>query len=153
MRVKTVPVHPRRSGYAIAPHLQGKAAATVPATADVPIVTLVGQPVGFQNVSFSYVNVGGPGNLRPGFVSTQSTPFVWPPGAGRVIVMLRGFGAAFVDENNNISDHHLGDLSVDCYFKDGDSANVYCDFLLRDNSQDEGVNMWADGLLLFFQGV
>jgi hypothetical protein len=47
MTGKAVPVRQKRSGSTIAPHLQGKAAATGPAPADVPIVTLVGQPVGF----------------------------------------------------------------------------------------------------------
>jgi hypothetical protein len=144
---KAVHVFQRRLGHAVAPHVQGKA---INAPGDTPIVTLVSQTVGFQYVSFTYVDVGGSGNLRPGFVSTQSAPIAWPGGGEVAIVMLRGFGAAFVDESGNISDHHLGDLMVECYFKDGDSTNVYCDFLLRDNSQDEGVNMWAHGWLLFF---
>jgi hypothetical protein len=147
---KSVHVHQMRSGHAVAPHLQGKAVVT---PADTPVVTLVGPTVGFQYVPFAYVDVGGTGNLKPGFVSTQSAVIAWPPGAGRAIVMLKTVEAAFVDESGNISDHHLGDFIVQCYFKDGDSTNVYCDFLLRDNSQDEGVNMFAEAWLLFFEAV
>jgi hypothetical protein len=148
MTKKAAHVYEKRSAYAIAPDFKGKVTITPDA---MPAAIPAGQTLGFQFVSFTHVNVGGTGNLKPGFLATASAAIAWPPGAGSAIFMLTGFGAAFVDQNDNISDHHFGDFLVQGRFDASDHNNVFCDFLLRDNSVDEGVNLWAEGWLLFFK--
>ena len=62
---------------------------------------------------------------------------------------MTGFGAAFVDGDNHLTDHHLGDIVLQFFFPN--NTNVACNFLLRDQGIDEGVNMWANGVVLFFR--
>jgi hypothetical protein len=61
---------------------------------------------------------------------------------------MTGFGAAFVDGDNHLTDHHLGDIVLQFFFPN--NTSVACNFLLRDQGIDEGVNMWANGVVLFF---
>ncbi|HEY7300404.1 MAG TPA: hypothetical protein VH684_21120 [Xanthobacteraceae bacterium] len=126
--------------FVVAPHVAGK----------IKPNNNLGPLVGAQQLAFSYVDTGGPGNLLPGFVNTRTAALTWPAGAGSALIVMQGFGVAFVDENDNINDHHLGDLMVNFYFKDNSTAA--CDFMLRDSSVDEGVNMWARGLVVYFGG-
>jgi hypothetical protein len=132
---------------AVAPHLKERGQIT---PFDITKPVTFGATVGVQFVSFSYVDVGGTDNLLPGFINTQTASLTWPRGAGYAVIMLRGFTAAYVDENDDLVDHHLGQLLVNLYFKDDDT--VACDFLLRDQGTSEGVNMSSDGLVLYFQG-
>jgi hypothetical protein len=134
-----------RQQIAVAPHLAKKIKPF-----DVTAPTPLGPTVGVQFLSFSYVDTGGTNNLLPGREVTQTTGLTWPPGAGFAVVMMRGFGAAFVDEDDHLTDHHLGDVVIEFFFKD--SNTVACNFLLRDQGIDEGVNMWSEGLVLYFQG-
>ncbi len=134
-----------RQQIAVAPHLAKKIKPL-----DVTTPTPLGPTVGVQFLSFSYVDTGGTNNLLPGREVTQTTALTWPPGAGYAVVMMRGFGAAFVDENDNLTDHHLGDIVIELFIQD--SNTVACNFLLRDQGTSEGVNMWSEGLVLYFQG-
>jgi hypothetical protein len=108
----------------------------------------LGPTVGSQALSFSYVDTGGPGQLAPGRVVTQSTAVNWPSNARTAQVLMTGFGAAFVDGDNHLTDHHLGDIVLQFFFPN--NTSVACNFLLRDQGIDEGVNMWANGVVLFF---
>ncbi|MBV8744336.1 MAG: hypothetical protein JO134_04760 [Xanthobacteraceae bacterium] len=137
--------NPTHRQFAVAPHLAGKIKPF-----DVTAPTPTGPTVGVQFLSFSYIDTGGTNNLLPGREVTQTTALTWPPGAGYAVVMMRGFGAAFVDENDNLTDHHLGDIVIEFFFQD--SNTIACNFLLRDQGIDEGVNMWSEGLVLYFQG-
>jgi hypothetical protein len=134
--------------FAMAPQLKKEGKIT---PFDITKLAPIGPTIGVQTVSFAYVDVGGTDNLAPGAVSTQTSPLTWPNGAGLAVVMLSGFGAAYVDENDDLTDHHLGDLVVDLYFPDDNT--VACDFLLRDQGINEGVNMWSEGVVLYLQAV
>jgi hypothetical protein len=134
--------------FANAPQVKNKPKIT---PLDITKPVTIGPTMGVQFVSFSYVDVGGTSNLAPGAVDTQTSRLTWPNGAGYAVVVTSGFGAAYVDENDDLTDHHLGDLVVDFYFKDDNT--VACDFLLRDQGISEGVNMWAEGMVLYFQAV
>jgi hypothetical protein len=130
---------------ATAPHKMEKGQIT---PFDITRPGYVGPTVAFQSVSFEYVNVGGTNNLAPGHVDTQTFPLTWPEQASYAIVLFRGFAAAYVDENDDIVDHHLGELLVNMYFPDDN--NVACDFLLRDSGISEGVHLIANGWVLYF---
>ena len=134
--------HSPQRAFAVAPHLAGKIKLLDAAA------TPTGPTVGMQWVSLSYVDTGGTGNLLPGREVTQTAALSWPSNAATALVMQRGFGAAFVDGNNNLTDHHLGDIVIEWFFPDNN--NVACNFLLRDQGLDEGVNMWAEGIVLYF---
>ena len=115
-----------------------------------PFTQTLGQTVGIQQVGFSFVDPGGSGNLLPGVApNIQTQALTWPPGASWAFIFLRGFGAAYIDENGNIDDHHLGQLIIEMFFQDSNTAA--CEFFLRDNSNSEGVNLWADGNVMYFQ--
>jgi hypothetical protein len=133
--------------FVVAPHLEQEGKYT---PFDITKLAHIGATNGVQSVSFAYVDVGGTSNLLPGAVNTQTSRLTWPKGATFAVVMLSGFGAAYVDENDDIVDHHLGDLMVDLFFQDSDT--VACNFLLRDSGISEGVNMWSEGIVLYFQG-
>jgi hypothetical protein len=133
--------HSPQRAFAVAPHLAGKIK-TLDAMAP------IGPTVGMQPVFLSYVDTGGTGNLAPGREVTQSAALNWPPNASHALVMLRGFGAAFVDGDGHLTDHHLGDILIEWFFPDNN--NVGCNFLLRDQGIDEGVNMWSEGIVLYF---
>lgn len=142
-RAKAVhlPHSPQRA-FAVAPHLAGKIKLLDFAA------TPTGPTVGMQWVSLSYVDTGGTGQLAPGHVVTQTAALSWPSNAATALVMLRGFGAAFVDGSDHLTDHHLGDILIEWFFPDNN--NVACNFLLRDQGIDEGVNMWSEGIVLYF---
>jgi len=139
------PNSPKYKNIATAPQLSGKITPL-----DISKLISIGPTVGLQFVSFSFVDVGGVNNLLPGFVKTATEPLTWPAGAQNAIVMMKGFGATYVDENGNIDDHNFGELAVHMYFRD--NQTVACDFLLRDDGTSEGINVWSDGMVLYFQG-
>jgi hypothetical protein len=118
---------------------------------DISKLNSIGPTVGLQFVSFSVVDVGGENNLLPGFVKTASNTLTWPSQAQTAIVMMKGFGATYVDGNGNIDDHNFGELAVHMYFSD--DHTVACDFLLRDDGTSEGINCWSDGMVLYFLGA
>jgi hypothetical protein len=72
----------------------------------------------------------------------------WPKGAGYAVVFLASFSAAYVDTSGYLVDHHLGQLMFQLGFPN--STSVGCTFLLRDSSTSEGVDMWANGVVLYF---
>jgi hypothetical protein len=149
MRNKQLAFKPRSvKSVAIAPHIR-KDSNIKPFLITKP--TAIGPTISIQSVSFAYVDVGGTNNLLPGFISTQTSQLTWPQNAGLAIVLLTGFAAGYVDGNDDIVDHHLGELMVSMFFQDDDT--VACDFLLRDSSVNEGVHLTSTGLVLYFQAV
>jgi hypothetical protein len=137
---------PERRTWSLAPHLEKKG---VKADAS-PQIMPMSQIAGFQPVGFSFVDPGGPGNLLPGVSPNIQTATVnWPQGASSAVVFLQVFTAAYIDESQNISDHHLGQLMVGLFFKD--SNTIASELFLRDNSNSEGVNIAVQGMILFFQ--
>lgn len=128
-----------------APHLKGKGGIT---PFDKPKTTPVGATVGFQLVTFSFEDVGGTGNLLPGFPNTKSVALQWPKNAGMAVIFLASINAAYVDTNGDLVDHHLGQLMFNLGFPD--NTSVACTFLLRDSSTSEGVDMSANGVVLYF---
>jgi hypothetical protein len=129
----------------MAPHLKGNGRIT---PFDKPKTIKLTGTVGVQLVSFSYEDVGGRSNLSPGFPHTSTAALNWPKGAGYGIIFLSSFSAAYVDESGDLVDDHLGQMEVSLGFKD--SKTVSCRFLLRDAGTSQGVDMWADGIVLYF---
>jgi len=149
MRKKQLAFKPRSiKSIAIAPHIR-KASKIIPFLITEP--TAIGATISIQGISFAYVDTGGSNNLLPGFINTQTSPLTWPPNAGLAVVILTGFAAGYVDGNDDIDDHHFGELLVQMYFQDDDT--IACDFLLRDSGVNEGVHLTSTGLVLYFQAV
>jgi hypothetical protein len=128
-----------------APHLKGKGRIM---PFGKPKTTKIGATVGFQPVSFTYEDVGGTSNLLPGFPTTKSVSLNWPKNAGMAVVFLQSYSAAYVDTSGDLVDHHLGQMMFQLGFPN--SSSVTCTFLLRDSSTSEGVDMWANGVVLYF---
>jgi hypothetical protein len=128
-----------------APHVKGKGRITPFIK---PKTTKVTGTVGVQLVSFSYEDVGGSGHLLPGFPTESSTTLNWPKGAGFAVVFLTAFSAAYVDESGDLVDDHLGQMEFKLGFLS--STSVGCRFLLRDAGTSQGVDMWANGVVLYF---
>jgi hypothetical protein len=113
-----------------------------------PKTTKVTGTVGVQLVSFAYEDVGGTSHLLPGFPTSDSVKLNWPKGAGFAVVFLTSINAAYVDTSGDLVDHHLGQMMFNLGFPD--STHVACTFLLRDSSTSEGVDMSANGVVLYF---
>jgi len=115
---------------------------------DITKTTKISATVGFQFVNFKLENVGGTGNLSPGFQVNVSEGLNFPKDATLALVFLVGFNVGYVDQNGNLVDHHLGELQVQCGFTD--HTTVTCTFLLRDSSTSEGILMFASAVVLYF---
>jgi hypothetical protein len=132
-----------------APHVKGKGRGKPRITPfDKPKTTKIGATVGVQLVNFAFEDVGGTSHLLPGFPNTVTVGLKWPKNATLAAIFMIAFSAEYVDTSGNLVDHHLGQLSVHLGF--ADSNNVGCTFLLRDSSTSEGVNMTANGVVLYF---
>jgi hypothetical protein len=129
-----------------APHLNEKGGVT---PFDITKTTKINATVGIQFVTFAFQDVGGTGNLLPGAAPNPvSETLTWPKGATMAVVFLAAFNIAYVDTSGDLVDHHLGQLIINLGFTSHDT--VTCTFLLRDSSTSEGVEMFASGVVLYF---
>ncbi|HEY2155017.1 MAG TPA: hypothetical protein VGH33_05275 [Isosphaeraceae bacterium] len=103
----------------------------------------VGPTVGVQDFDFLFTDQGGTNNLLPGREVTQTLPLNWPRNANSATVLLRGFGAEYLDD-----DHHLEVLITNVFFPD--SNTVACNMELRDSGGDKPVSIFVNAEVIFF---
>jgi hypothetical protein len=128
-----------------APHVKGKGRITPFKKSKTTKLTGI---VGVQLVSFAYEDVGGSSHLLPGFPTSSSVTLNWPKGAGYAVVVMSAFSGAYVDTSGDLVDDHLGQMMFQLGFPN--STSVSCTFLLRDAGTSQGVDMWANGMVLYF---
>ncbi len=103
----------------------------------------VGPTVGVQDFNFVFTDQGGTNNLLPGREVTQTLGITWPRNAASGTILLRGFGAEYLDD-----DHHLEVLIVNVFFQDNNT--IGCNMELRDSGGDKPVSIFVGAELIFF---
>jgi hypothetical protein len=111
----------------------------------IPVTSIVG----FVPVFFDFFNEGGPNNLLPGRVTTQ-TVTIPNPGGSPFFVMLRGVHGAFVtDGRAHLTARPLG--SIGALLSVPGVNTVACTIRLSDDNADDPVIVQVWGWAVLFR--